>query len=271
MRFRPCIDLRLGQVVQLVGSTVDDADTSRTVTNYRSKQSAADFARLYRGDGLSGGHVISIGDGNRDAVLSAVRAFPGGLQVGGGITPDNAQEYLEAGASHVIVTSYVFQAGRVELERLRRLVRQVGRSRLVLDLSCRWRDAAYWVVTDRWQRFTELRVDSAALDGLAEYCDEFLVHAVDVEGKRLGIDENLVRMLGECSPISVTYAGGSRSLDDLDRVKVLGKNRVDVTMGSALDIFGGRVPYSSVVRWQRNQEREELRAADPAQRSAEDV
>lgn len=254
MRFRPCIDLREGHVVQIVGGSLKDGDADGPTTNFETDRSPADYARMYRADGLSGGHVISLGPGNREAALSALAAFPGGMQMGGGITPDNAEDYLDTGASHVIVTSYVFREGQVDEERLKQLVASVGRDRLVLDLSCRKRGADFWVVTDRWQRFTEVAISQETLTRLAEYCDEFLVHGVDVEGKRAGIESALVQMLGDSSPIPVTYAGGAESLADLDRVKALGGGRVDLTIGSALDIFGGGVPYRDVVAWQRRQE-----------------
>jgi phosphoribosylformimino-5-aminoimidazole carboxamide ribotide isomerase len=253
MRFRPCIDLRDGKVVQIVGGTLADRP-EEVVTNFETERSAADFARMYQADRLFGGHVIALGPGNESAALAALRAFPGGLQVGGGITPDNASTYLAAGASHVIVTSYVFRDGRVDAERLQRLIDVVGRERLVLDLSCRRRGDTYWVVTDRWQRFTETPIARETLARLADSCAEFLVHGVDVEGRRLGIDAALVELLGEWSPIPVTYAGGARALADLDFVKQRGGGRVDLSIGSALDIFGGDVPYQAVVEWQRRQE-----------------
>lgn len=253
MRFRPCIDLRNGRVVQIVGGTLTDG-AEGPVTNFETDRAPEDFARLYRSDSLPGGHVISLGLGNREAAVSAVRAFPGGLQIGGGVTAENAREFLDEGASHVIVTSYVFREGRIDMERLTALVAAVGKGRLVLDLSCRKRDNDFRVVTDRWQKFTQVRVNRETLEQMANYCDEFLVHGVDVEGKRQGIDEDLVVMLGEGSPIPVTYAGGATTLADLDRVKTLGKGRIDLTIGSALDIFGGSVPYRDVVAWQRRQE-----------------
>lgn len=255
MRFRPCIDLRNGRVVQIVGGTLNDANAQSTVTNFESDRSPADYAELYKADNLTGGHVIALGAGNHDAALSALRAFPGGMQMGGGVTAENAGEYLDAGASHVIVTSFVFQQGRIDMERLNLLVATVGKQRIVLDLSCRWRDGAFWVVTDRWQRFSDLAVNAQTLHQLADHCDEFLVHGVDVEGMRLGIDAALVELLGNYSPLPVTYAGGARSLDDLERVKRIGNNRVDLTIGSALDIFGGEVAYRDVVMWQRQQEK----------------
>jgi phosphoribosylformimino-5-aminoimidazole carboxamide ribotide isomerase len=194
MRFRPCIDLRGGKVVQIVGGSLRD-DGAGVVTNHESDRSPADFARLYREDGLTGGHVIALGPGNHEAALSALRSWPGGLQMGGGVTPENAPGYLDAGASHVIVTSYVFREGRVDEDRLNALLKAVGRERLVLDLSCRKRDGEYWVVTDRWQRFTDVPVTRETLGRLAETCAEFLVHGVDVEGMRLGIDAALVELL----------------------------------------------------------------------------
>lgn len=255
MRFRPCIDLRNGRVVQIVGGTLSDANSQSTVTNFESDRSSAFYAALYKTDNLPGGHVIALGPGNQEAALSALHAYPGGMQMGGGITADNAWEYLDAGASHIIVTSYVFQQGQVDLQRLEQLVSRVGKQRIVLDLSCRWREDAYWVVTDRWQRFTEVQVNRETLGWLSAYCDEFLVHGVDVEGMRLGIDSKLVALLSAASPLPLTYAGGARSLSDLELVKQLGHGRVDLTIGSALDIFGGDVAYREVVAWQREQAR----------------
>lgn len=254
MRFRPCIDLREGCVVQIVGGSLKNGNARAAVTNFETERSPSDYAQMYREDNLIGGHVISLGPGNQTAALSALKAFPGGMQVGGGITPDNARDYLDAGASHVIVTSYVFREGQIDIERLDRLVAVVGKERLVLDLSCRKRGVDFWVVTDRWQRFTEMRVNRETLEWLSGYCDEFLVHGADVEGKRMGIEAALVEMLGAWSPIPVTYAGGAKVLADLDLVKALGKGRVDLTIGSALDIFGGNVRYRDVVAWQRQEE-----------------
>ena len=250
MRFRPCIDLREGKVVQIVGSTLSE---SEAVTNYEATESAGYFAGLYREDRLHGGHVIQLGPGNKLAALQALGSFEGGFHVGGGITPENARFYLDAGASHVIVTSYVFGEGAFEQSRLDEMVHRVGRNRLVLDLSCRAQDDVYKVVTDRWQKFSNLEVKADTLERLSGYCSEFLVHGVDVEGKRLGIQESLVELLGQGSPIPVTYAGGVSSIEDLDRVYRLGDGRVDLTIGSALDIFGGDVPYRSVVDWHREQ------------------
>lgn len=250
MRFRPCIDLHNGKVVQIVGGSLDEKQQGNLRTNFTTDRSPADFARLYRDASLRGGHVIALGRGNEDAALAALSAWPGGMQYGGGVTPDNALRYLDAGASHVIVTSYVFSGGHIDYDKLTQLVSKVGRERLVLDLSCRKREGHFHVVTDRWQTFTEERVDAALLQKLAQYCDEFLVHGVDVEGLRQGIQEDLIELLGAHSPCAVTYAGGVHRLADLEHVKRLGKGRVDLTIGSALDIFGGDVPFSAVLEWQ---------------------
>jgi phosphoribosylformimino-5-aminoimidazole carboxamide ribotide isomerase len=234
-------------VKQIVGGTLSDSAQAGLVTNFESDRPPAYYAQLYRKDGLFGGHVIMLGPGNTDAALEALRAFPGGLQVGGGITPSTAGQFLDAGASHVIVTSYVFRDGRLEWERLRELVAVVGKERLVLDLSCRRKGSDYFIVTDRWQKFTQHRVDEQCLALLAGHCAEFLVHAVDVEGKMAGIDRTLIELLARHSPIAATYAGGVSSLEDLDTIANCGKRRVDVTVGSALDIFGGQLKYEDVV------------------------
>lgn len=251
MKFRPCIDIKNGKVVQIVGGSLTDisSKTDTTITNFESTKDSSYFANLYKQDGIYGGHVISLGAGNNDAVVSALKTFPQGLQFGGGINPDNAATYLDAGASHVIVTSFVFSGGNIDMDKLQLLVKKVGRKNLVLDLSCRKRDDKFWIVTDRWQKFTQVAVTEKSLDQFAAYCDEFLVHGVDVEGKMGGVQRELVELLGRYSPIPVTYAGGVKSYSDLDLVKNIGCNRVDLTIGSALDIFGGTIPYKDVVRW----------------------
>jgi phosphoribosylformimino-5-aminoimidazole carboxamide ribotide isomerase len=251
MRFRPCIDLRGGRVVQIVGGSLTDDNAEGTEVNFETDQSPAYYAKMYKQDELSDGHVIALGPGNHEAALSALQAFPGGLHMGGGITHENAKEYLEAGASHVIVTSYVFSAGRIDMDRLRAIVKTVGRERLVLDLSCRSHDNDFRIVTDRWRKFTDVSLNPETLARLACHCDEFLVHGVDVEGRMQGIQSELVELLGLHSPIPVTYAGGVKTIFDLDLVKGLGQGRVDVTIGSALDIFGGSIPYKKVVEWHR--------------------
>lgn len=249
--FRPCIDLHEGKVKQLVGGTLSD-DSTRVKTNYISDHSAAWYAELYKKDDLTGGHVIMLGPGNETEARSALHAYPGGLQIGGGINDDNAREWLEAGASHAIVTSWVFREGRIDWERLQQLEKIVGKDRLVLDLSCRRRDGEYFVVTDRWQKFTEVKLSADILKKFAEWCAEFLIHAVDVEGLCHGIDHELVSRLGEWVTIPTTYAGGARSLSDLELVTRLGRGKIDLTIGSALDIFGGNgVRYQDVIEFNR--------------------
>ena len=250
MKFRPCIDLHHGKVVQIVGGSLNEQEEANLQTNFTSDKSSADFAMLYQAENLQGGHVIALGQGNDAAALAALKAWPSGMQYGGGVTPENAAKYMDAGASHIIVTSFVFSAGRIDFEKLAALVKVVGKKRLVLDLSCRKRAGSFYVVTDRWQTFTEEKVDASLLETLAASCDEFLVHGVDVEGLRQGIQEDLIELLGEHCPLPVTYAGGVHQLADLDRVKQLGVGRVDLTIGSALDIFGGDVPFSAVLEWQ---------------------
>jgi phosphoribosylformimino-5-aminoimidazole carboxamide ribotide isomerase len=249
--FRPCIDLHEGKVKQIVGGTLG-AEESRMRTNYVSEHSAAWFAELYRRDQLKGGHVILLGPGNETEARAALRAYPGGLQLGGGVNLENARAWLEAGASHVIVTSWVFRGGRVDWDRLGQLRAAIGRERLVLDLSCRRRGSEYIVVTDRWQKFTELALSRESLEKLGAECAEFLIHAVDVEGLCRGIDEELVGNLATWTPIPVTYAGGANSLADLEKVSRLGRGRIDLTIGSALDIFGGcGVRYDEAVAFNR--------------------
>ena len=260
MEFRPCIDIHNGKVKQIVGGSLKDAG-NQAEENFVSEQDAPFYANMYKEAGIRGGHIILLNakdseyyEATKQQALAALAAYPGGLQVGGGITVANAQEFLDAGASHVIVTSYVFRDGRIDYERLAELVATVGKERLVLDVSCRWREeaggeAGYYIVTDRWQKFTEEKVTLSLLDKLKDSCDEFLIHAVDVEGKANGIETELVRMLGEWGEIPVTYAGGVGSFADLEQLKVLGQNKVNVTIGSALDLFGGTMEYAKVLEY----------------------
>ena len=251
--FRPCIDLHEGKVKQIVGGTLGDAGLR---TNFVSEKPAAWFAELYRRDGLSGGHVIQLGAGNETEARAALAAYPGGMHLGGGVNGQNARGWLDAGASHVIVTSWVFREGRVDWERLDELVKAIGKDRLVLDLSCRKRGEKYFVVTDRWQKFTELEVNAETLAKFSGYCAEFLIHAVDVEGLCRGIDSELVTKLGKWTPIPMTYAGGASSLRDLEEVTRLGGGKVNLTIGSALDIFGGSgVTYADCVVFNRQNAR----------------
>ena len=250
--FRPCIDLHSGKVKQIVGGSLSDQpETLRT--NFVADHPAAWFADLYRQDNLKGGHVILLDqtEANLAAAQEALSAFPGGLQIGGGICLDNATKYLDAGASHVIVTSWVFHDGQLDLDRLASLVQKIGASRLVLDLSCRRKDGKYYVVTDRWTRFTDLEVNAETLKKLSKHCDEFLIHGVDVEGLRQGMDLELISIAANADAAPTTYAGGARSLDDFKTVHEISQGRVGLTMGSALDIFGGDVSYQEVVSLHR--------------------
>lgn len=252
-RFRPCIDLHAGKVKQIVGSTLKD-DGAGPKENFVSDRPASWFARRYLEDGLTGGHVIMLGPGNEQAAMEALQAYPGGLQVGGGILAENALKYLEAGASHVIVTSAVFDAqGKFQEDDLKRISEVVGPERLVLDLSCkRVADGGWHVAMNRWQLLTDLAVNEETLARLAPYCNEFLIHAVDVEGKCEGIDEDLVVALAGWTKLPMTYAGGARSIADLELVDRLSQGQIDVTIGSALDLFGGNgVKYADCVAYNR--------------------
>lgn len=253
MRFRPCIDIHNGKVKQIVGgSLVDQGDYAED--NFVSEKGGDYYAKLYRKTGLRDGHIILLNPASspyyeedvRQACL-ALAAYPGGLQIGGGMTADNAAFFLEKGASHIIVTSYVFKDGTINYDNLEKIAAVTGKERLVLDLSCRKRAGDYYVVTDRWQKFTQEKLDRALLEKLSAYCGEFLVHAVDVEGRASGIEEEVAALLGRMDGIPVTYAGGVSSLADVRKLKKLGKNRVDVTIGSALDLFGGSLSFKDVL------------------------
>ncbi len=252
MIFRPCIDIHNGRVKQIVGGSLTD-DGENTRENYVSDKDAAYYANIYKEYGLRGGHIAMLNASGteeyeltRAAALKALSAYPGGLQIGGGINADNAMSFIEAGASHVIVTSYVFRDGRIDRDRLRKLRDNVGCKRVVLDLSCRKRDDSYYIVTDRWQKFTDHKLEGPVFDELAGYCDEFLVHAVDVEGRRSGIDENVIGILAKI-PYTITYAGGISSLDDIETIKRVGCGHIDFTVGSALSLFGGNLEIGEVM------------------------
>ncbi len=253
MNFRPCIDIHNGKVKQIVGGSLRD-DGNEAQENFVSDMEASDFARLYREKGLWGGHVILLNAAGSEfyeedvrQAEAALREFPGGLQVGGGITCDNARSFLDMGASHVIVTSYVFAGGEIRFDRLGRLCRLVGKDHVVLDLSCRKKDGAYYIVTDRWQNFTSHVLDEAFMEKMAAYCDEFLVHGVNVEGTSSGIDRELVHILARHTDIPVTYAGGIGSYADLDLLQNISGGRMNYTVGSALDLFGGVLEFDKIV------------------------
>jgi phosphoribosylformimino-5-aminoimidazole carboxamide ribotide isomerase len=239
MEFRPCIDLHNGKVKQIVGSTLSDTDSTNLQTNFSSSYPSSYYAEMYKNDGLTGGHIIMLGPGNEDAAIGALAAYPGGMQIGGGITAENAEKWLDRGASAVIVTSWVFKDGQIHEDRLQRLVGLIGKERLVLDLSCRRRGGEYYIVTDRWQNFTDVQVNQQSMDYFGGFCSEFLVHAVDVEGKCNGIETELVAKLSDWSPIPTTYAGGVKNLGDMEELNRLGSSKLHATVGSALDIFGG--------------------------------
>lgn len=255
MEFRPCIDIHNGKVKQIVGGSLQD-HKDQAKENFVAAKDASFYAELYKEYGLKNGHIILLNpvtseyyEATKAQAMGALRAYPGGMQIGGGITAENAGVYLDAGASHVIVTSYVFRDGKIDLERLRLLSERVGKKQLVLDLSCRKSaDGAYYIVTDRWQKFTRVQVTEETLNRLAEYCDEYLIHAVDVEGKSAGIEAELVQLLGDSSPIPATYAGGVHAMEDLELIRKLGGGSVHVTIGSALDLFGGYLKFEDVVK-----------------------
>jgi phosphoribosylformimino-5-aminoimidazole carboxamide ribotide isomerase len=256
MKFRPCIDIHNGKVKQIVGSSLkDEGDVAKE--NFTSDRGAAFYARMYRELGLSGGHIIILNPaespfyaGSKEQAFEALRATPGLLQIGGGINAENAGEFIDVGASHVIVTSYVFKNGKINYTNLRKLVKAVGKERIVLDLSCKRKEGEsdYYVVTDRWQKFTDVKLSEDTLKELSGYCDEFLIHAADVEGKQNGIEEGVAKILGDYCDIPVTYAGGVHSLEDIRALRKIGKGKVDVTVGSALTIFGGQLRMEDVIK-----------------------
>lgn len=255
MEFRPCIDIHNGSVKQIVGGSLKDQD-NQARENFVAVQDAAFYARLYQEYQLKNGHIILLNpafstyyNATKKQALAALRAYPGGLQAGGGITSENACEFLDAGASHVIVTSYVFQGGQIQYDRLQELVQKVGAGHLVLDLSVRARDGRYYIVTDRWQNYTKVELTEQTMEDLSVFCDEFLVHAVDVEGQASGIEDPVVELLGNWGKIPITYAGGVHNFEDLEKLKRLGKNKVHVTIGSALDLFGGNMQFEEVLRF----------------------
>lgn len=252
-RFRPCIDLHDGQVKQIVGGTLRDVGGGPK-ENFVSDESPEWFAELYRGEDLRGGHVIQLGVGNTDAARAALAAWPGGMQLGGGVNIRNAVEWLEAGASHVIVTSWLFDLdGRFREDRLRELASEVGRENIVVDLSCRRTEVGWTVAMNRWQTLTNIDVTHPALETLAEWCSEYLIHAADVEGLCQGIDVELVDMLGRWGKMPMTYAGGVAGMEDMRLVSDRSGGNIDVTVGSALDIFGGSgVMFEELLEWNRS-------------------
>ena len=255
MEFRPCIDIHNGKVKQIVGSSLKDAGDSAK-ENFVAVHSASYYAGIYKSRNLKGGHVILLNskdseyyEETKKEAKSALGAFRGGMQVGGGIDDKNAAEFLDAGASHLIITSFVFRDGRMHEENLRLIQKAVGKEHLVLDLSCRRKgnNGDYYIVTDRWQKYTDIKISSVFLEEMAEECAELLIHAVDVEGKNSGIDSNIIKMMSEVNSCPTTYAGGIRNLGDISQILSLGKGRVNFTVGSALSLFGGTLEIDSII------------------------
>lgn len=253
MQFRPCIDIHNGSVKQIVGSSLKDVG-NEAKENFVAKQDAAFYANMYKERGVKGGHVILLNkegseffEATKQQAILALKAYPNGLQIGGGVTDENASYYIENGASHVIVTSFVFKDGKINYVNLNKLVKKVGAEHIVLDLSCKKFEDGYYVMTDRWQNKTDMRLTLETMEMLSDYCDEFLIHAVDVEGKSNGIEAQLADMLGQFTKKTVTYAGGVHNFDDLSLLRTLGKNHVNVTIGSSLDLFGGDMKFEEVL------------------------
>ncbi|SGY90003.1 Probable phosphoribosylformimino-5-aminoimidazole carboxamideribotide isomerase [Moritella viscosa] len=249
-QFRPCIDLHQGKVKQIVGGSLNDQGAA---TNFISQYDAAYYADIYRQHDLRGGHVIALGPNNETEVLKALKVWPQGLQFGGGVNLTNATKYIAAGASHVIVTSYLFDGDEFSWEKLAQLKALIGKEHLILDLSCRKTAQGWNIATNRWQTITSTIINADTLTQLSEHCAEFLIHAADVEGLQNGIDQELVTLLGQHTTIPVTYAGGARSIDDLVLVDQLSKGKVDLTIGSALDIFGGSgITLQQCIDWNQS-------------------
>ncbi|MBE6837117.1 MAG: phosphoribosylformimino-5-aminoimidazole carboxamide ribotide isomerase [Ruminococcus sp.] len=253
MKFRPCIDIHNGCVKQIVGGSLRD-NRNTAIDNFVSEMNGDFYAKLYKKHNLTGGHIIILNPEGSEFYKAdvnqaklALEAFEGGLQVGGGINPHNAKTFLDIGASHVIVTSFVFKNGIFNEENLKKMLETVGKDKLVLDLSCRKRDGKYYIVTDRWQNFTDVELCEKTIDALSKSCDEFLIHAVDVEGKASGVEEEICEMMGDFCEIPSTYAGGISSLSDIEIIRQKGKGKIDFTVGSALDLFGGKIPFDSLL------------------------
>ena len=252
MSFRPCIDIHDGKVKQIVGSSLTDKSAKE---NFISDKDSAYFANLYKDNNLYGGHVIILNkagtpeyEASKNEAIKAFAAFPGGLQIGGGINEKNASEFIETGASHVIVTSYLFEDNKLSFGRMKLLKDAVGKDRVVFDLSCKKVEDKYFVTTNRWQTITETEMNVDLLCKLEEYCDEYLIHAVDVEGKCNGPELDIIKGLSNYNGNKVTYAGGIRSYEDIEAINRISNERIDFTIGSALDIFGGKLEFDKVCK-----------------------
>ncbi|PVH24623.1 phosphoribosylformimino-5-aminoimidazole carboxamide ribotide isomerase [Sphingobacterium corticibacter] len=249
MNFRPCIDVFKAKVVQLIGTSLFGGDERTIIKHFESEYSPAYYAKLFKEDDLKGGHILSLGSGNNDVVIEALSAFSGGMKYGGGVTAENAHVYLDAGATHVIVNSYVFNNGEINYSNLDSLVKSIGKDKLVLDMSCRKRNGEYYIVTNLWEKFTNVRINKQSLLEISGYCDEIIVHGVDSEGRKQGLESDLVKILAEHTPIKTVYAGGISSISDLNLIKELGNEKIDPCIGTALSIYGGNLPYQDVVQW----------------------
>ena len=240
------------QVKQIVGGSLSDTDQEQLQTNFIAEHDSAWFAEQYKQDQLYGGHIIKLGPGNDEAARRALSAWPDGMHLGDGINADNAKSWLDAGAEKVIVTSFLFDGDHLNVHKLQALSNLVGKEQLVVDLSCRRRNDSWVVATNRWQTYTDFAINPENLEAVAAYCSELLIHAADVEGKCQGIDQELVQFLGQHISIPCTYAGGARNIDDLKSVQSLSNGCIDLTFGSALDIFGGNgVTYAECVNWNK--------------------
>ena len=255
MKFRPCIDIHNGKVKQIVGGSLQD-EGDYALDNFISEKDSIWYANLFKAGGIKGAHVILLNnkdseyfEATRNEALRALEAYPGGLQIGGGVNAVNAKHYIDAGASHVIVTSYVFKDGEILFDNLRALRYAVGVEHIVLDLSARALNGDYYVVTDRWQKFTNVRVTPSVFEHLSEFCDEFLVHGVDVEGKKHGSDHSLIKILGDATVTTkktITYAGGISNYDDIEKIASVSNSSLNFSVGSALDLYGGTLSYKDL-------------------------
>ena len=262
MRFRPCIDIHDGKVKQIIGGSLDDEKGASE--NFIAGAPASFYASLYAKKNLGGGHVIILNkagtaeyEASKVQALNALGAFKGGMSIGGGINDLNAEEFLDAGAYAVIVTSFVFKDGRLDENNLLKIKNAVGSKHLILDLSCRrGANGKLYVVTDRWQRFTELELTKDLLKSLQPNVCEYLIHAADVEGKKAGIDTDVLNVLAsymrEGDSVPVTYAGGVHTYEDLDTIRGAGAGLIDATVGSALDLFGGELKMDAITAMLEN-------------------
>lgn len=256
-RFIGCIDLHNGEVKQIVGATLSDNNNDPNLkTNFVSSKPSSYYAKLYKKYNVTGAHVIKLGPNNDEAAKEALLAAPNFLQIGGGINDTNCLHWLEM-ASKVIVTSWLFnKEGDFLLDRLVKISQLCGKDRLVVDLSCRKTSDERWIVAmNKWQTLTTLELNQDTFTKLSKYTNEFLIHAADVEGLCNGIDEQLVSKLNEWTEelgdeVKIVYAGGAKSIDDLALVDRLSQGRVDLTYGSSLDIFGGKlVKFEDCCEW----------------------